>query len=80
MDEIHRTGVVSSAEFGPAGTEVHAHVPLALAQRLGPLRLATVAAVEQQQQQQAAQDDGSGDSADEEEWVRLQAAEEAQLR
>ncbi|KAL4435425.1 hypothetical protein ABPG77_006187 [Micractinium sp. CCAP 211/92] len=84
VDEIHRTGVVNSTEFGPAGTEVRAHVPLSLAQRLGPLRLATAAAVEQQQQQRAAaaaaQDDDGWDSLDEEEWARLLAAEEAQLR
>lgn len=76
--------MVNSTEFGPAGTEVRAHVPLALAQRLGPLRLATAAAVEQQQQQRAAaaaaQDDDGWDSLDEEEWARLLAAEEAQLR
>lgn len=76
--------MVGSTEFGPTGTEVRAHVPLALAQRLGPLRLATAAAVEQQQAAAAAaaagQDDGSWDSVDEEEWARLLAAEEAQLR
>jgi GTP-binding protein HflX len=48
VDEIHRTGVVGSAEFGAAGTEVRAHVPLPLAQRLQPLRLAAAAAEEEQ--------------------------------
>jgi GTP-binding protein HflX len=40
VDEIHRTGVVEATEFGAAGTEVRAWVPLALAQRLQPLRAA----------------------------------------
>ena len=46
VDEIHRTGVVASAEFGGSGVELRAHVPLALAQRLQPLRAQTAAAVE----------------------------------
>lgn len=46
VDEIHRTGVVASAEFGGSGVELRAHVPLALAQRLQPLRAQTAAAAE----------------------------------
>lgn len=54
VDEIHRTGVVEAAEFGAAGTEVRAYVPLSVAQRLQPLRLQTAAAVEEQQRIEAA--------------------------
>lgn len=88
VDEIHRTGVVSSAEFGAAGTEVRAHVPLALAQRLGPLRAATagvvgvaahVAAAEAAAAADASAADGSW-GCDDEELERLLAAEEVPLR
>ncbi|PSC70039.1 GTP-binding hflX [Micractinium conductrix] len=87
VDEIHRTGVVSSAEFGAAGTEVRAHVPLALAQRLGPLRAATagvvgvaahVAAAEAAAAADASAADGSW-GCDDEELERLLAAEEVPL-
>ncbi len=46
VDEIHRTGVVASADFGGSGVELRAHVPLSLAQRLQPLRAQTAAAAE----------------------------------
>lgn len=77
VDEIHRTGVVSSAEFGATGTEVRAHVPLALAQRLQPLRLAT-AAVAAAAAAAAAGGGSSGgqESEEEEEWGEELAQED----
>jgi hypothetical protein len=39
VDEVHRSGVVESAEYGPQGTAVAALVPAALAGRLRPLRV-----------------------------------------
>ena len=55
VDEIHRTGVVTSSEFSGEGAELRAHVPLALAQRLQPLRAATAAALERAEAQRAQQ-------------------------
>ena len=39
VDEVYRAGVVRSAEYTDAGTEVRGHVPLALASRLAPLQI-----------------------------------------
>ncbi len=51
---------MEAAEFGAAGTEVRAYVPLSLAQRLQPLRLQTAAAVEEQQRVAAAANGANG--------------------
>jgi GTP-binding protein HflX len=65
VDEIHRTGVVAAAEFGAAGTEVRANVPLALAQRLQPLRLQMAEQQQQQQQQEWGEDEEAREEGDE---------------
>lgn len=76
VDEIHRTGVVASSEFGGAGVELRAHVPLALAQRLQPLRAQTAAAAEAAAA--AAEQDGLlEDGWSEEEWALLEEEEAA---
>lgn len=66
VDEIHRTGVVASADFGGAGAELRAHVPLALAQRLQPLRLQMAAAAAEAEKHGGGGDDGG--LSDWEEW------------
>ena len=74
VDEIHRTGVVEATEFGAAGTEVRAWVPLALAQRLQPLRAAAAERAEAAETSAAA---GVGAAAEAAAEAGLEADEES---
>ncbi|PRW33541.1 GTP-binding hflX isoform A [Chlorella sorokiniana] len=74
VDEIHRTGVVASAEFGGTGVELRAHVPLSLAQRLQPLRAQTAAAAEAAAANGAADDDEDEESLLDDGWSEEELA------